>query len=104
MPDDINKKLFVELNNIIRAIDDLSYQFLDHPQSDSLCDWIEKLQQWVCRASEHDWQYDQCGYWQHQYCIQCGAAKYPDMAKQSCSELTVKMGEITEEDFIKQTK
>lgn len=92
--------LFAELRGLLRELDELSYDMLEHPKADALCGLIEKLQQWGCRADKHDWQYDQCGYWQHQYCIECSVAKYPDMAKQSCGELTAKMGKMTEAEYL----
>ena len=92
--------LFADLRSMLRELDGLSYEMLEHPKADALCGLIERLQQWGCRANKHDWQYDQCGYWQHQYCIECGAAKYPDLARQSCGELTAKMGKMTEDEFL----
>ncbi len=96
----VNAELFSELRGLLHELDELSYETLKYPKASELCDLIEKLNQWGCRASKHDWQYDQCGYWQHQYCTECRMAKYPDMAKQSCGELTSKMGKMTESEFL----
>lgn len=92
--------LFADLRALLREFDEQSDKMLAHPQAGALCGLIEKLQQWACRASEHDWYYDQCGYWQHQYCIECRAAKYPALARQKCGELTAKMGNMSESEFL----
>lgn len=94
------KELFHELRSMISDLDDLSYDMLEHPKADALCELIDKLKQWSCRASEHDWIYDQCGYWQHQYCVRCGSAKYPGLAKRSCGDLTAEMGKMGEAEWL----
>ena len=92
--------LFADFREIVRKLDDLSYEMPDHAKVEELCGIIESLQQWGCRADKHDWIFDQCGYWQHQYCVNCGAAKYPELAGRRCGELDAEMGKITEEDFL----
>ena len=92
--------LVAELRVMLRELDALSCEMLEHPKADAMYGLIERLQRWGCSASKHDWQYDQCGYWQHQYCIECGSAKYPDLAKRSCGELTAAMGKMTEAEFL----
>jgi hypothetical protein len=87
------------LRSALRDLDELSYDMLEHPRADALCGLIEKLKQYGCDICGHDWVFDQCDYWQHQYCIECGNAKYPDLAKRSCNDLTSAMGKMSEEEF-----
>lgn len=78
--------------------------FMDF-ESDKDCNGVgeieDKLNEWGCRAFDrHEWIYDQCGYWQHQYCVHCRNAKYPEMARKRCGEIDAEMGEISEEEFL----
>ena len=92
--------LFADFRAIVQRLDDLSYEMLDHPKADDLCGIIEEFQEWGCKADEHEWDFDQCGYWQHQYCLRCGSAKYPDLAAKSCGELSNEMGKMGEAEFL----
>ena len=62
---------------------------------------INSLKDFLCEIKRgHDFVYDQCGYWQHQFCIECGAAKYKDLSSKRCGTLDKEMGKITEEQYI----
>jgi hypothetical protein len=64
------------------------------------CELIAQLKSWFCKLYGHEFDYDQCGYWQHKYCEMCGDSQYPDLAKKSCNELNREMGKITEKEWI----
>lgn len=99
-PKEICGKSFEDLRQIILELDDLSYEMLNHPQIEPLLQVIEKLELWICQArGSHDWILDQCGYWQHSYCVDCKELKYPYMALQRCGELDAQMGKRTEEEY-----
>jgi hypothetical protein len=100
----MNTESIAEFRSLLRELDILSDKMQSHPRAGDLCLIIDRLQQWGCSVSDHDWQNDQCGYWQHQYCIECGVAKYPSMSKQDCDELVAKMGKMTEAEFLSATK
>lgn len=59
----------------------------------------EQLQKWYCSTFAHNWTFDQCGWWQHQYCVRCHDAKYPEFEDESCSGLSEQMGDITESQY-----
>jgi hypothetical protein len=92
---------FTEARDLIRSLDDLSYDMLHHAKSDDLCALIEKLKQWGCKAEGHEWIFDQCGYWQHQYCVECHGSKYPDLAKKNCHDLTTEMDGMSEAEYLR---
>jgi len=60
---------------------------------------LEQIKVLVCEITEHDYGFDQCGFWQHKYCYKCGKSKYPLLVTKSCSELREEMGSITEEEY-----
>ena len=68
---------------------------------DKVSEIEDRLREWGCRAFRgHRWVLDQCCYWQHQYCVHCHAAKYPDLADKTCNVLTHEMGKMTEDEFL----
>lgn len=95
----VSSESFENLRQIILDLDDISYKLLDHPQINPILLVIEKLENWLCKERGHDFIFDQCGYWQHQYCVDCKESKYPDMAVKSCGDLTKEMGKMTEEEY-----
>lgn len=73
----------------------------DDSEDSKLDDWLSEIRALRCTIiAEHEWIFDQCGYWGHQYCIGCHAAKYPDLAPLRCSEAKEKVGAITEEEYL----
>ena len=96
----IGKELLAEFRALVDRLDDLSYSTLQDPDCEALLEAIGGLQEWGCKVSEHEWIFDQCGFWQHQYCSSCGAAKYPDLAKKSCGNLVAQMGRVSEGEFL----
>jgi hypothetical protein len=78
-----------------------SLEFENDSDGDKVYDIEQDLNEWGCKAfNTHDWVYDQCGYWQHQYCLHCRCAKYPDLSGKRCGELTEKMGKMTEAQYL----
>lgn len=96
----MNEEPIKEFRDLVRKLDNLSYEFLDHEKIEGLIALIEDFQKWGCEAYGHNWAFDQCGYWQHQFCIECMEAKYPDMAGQRCGELIETMGNMTESEYL----
>lgn len=63
-----------------------------------------KIKLLLCEITEHDYGFDQCGYWQHKFCYKCSNPQYPDLAIQSCGELSKKMKGMSEQEYLtKQT-
>lgn len=99
----INKDFII--NRLTKIIDDLEGAWekdnnfqLNEDMVDTVQDDIKELR---CEIDGHDFTFDQCGYWQHQYCNKCHKGKYPHLIGKSCSELVKEMGSITEEEFNK---
>lgn len=69
-------------------------------ETEKLTDWEQEIRDLICKViGEHVWEYDQCGYWGHQYCVSCHNPKYPELMKLRCSEAVAKIGCIREEDY-----
>lgn len=72
----------------------------DDAECDKLDDWEKEIRELRCKIiGEHVWEYDQCGYWGHQYCFGCHKAKYPELMKLRCSEAIAKIGRIEESEY-----
>ena len=93
---------FQEFRAIMRRLDFPMESARDVVRFDEIED---ELNRWGCRTFDaHEWINDQCGYWQHQLCMHCQTPKYPDLAKQSCGDLSAKMGLMTEDEYLNRTK
>lgn len=87
-------------NKLLRELDSLSFEFLKHEKIDDLLNVLERLEKLGCEMFGHEWEYDQCGYWQHKYCLNCNESKYPNLAKKRCGDLDKEMGELTEDEYL----
>lgn len=92
-----------QIKEIVDSIEDIWEKNTDEVNYGNVLSNVQdKLLELLCNVSgEHDFIFDMCNFWQHQYCAKCGKPKYPSMASQRCSELTEKMGTMTEEKYIK---
>jgi len=63
------------------------------------CEFEDKFARLVCEHNGHDYIYDQCGYWGHQFCCVCHEHKYGEIGPMSCSDAIAKIGNITEEEY-----
>ena len=101
--DEVNQEHDVSASELSRLICDLfSEILLLNDNEDEIFDnWIMELRLQKCKIinNGHEWEYDQCGYWGHQYCIGCNRSKYPELSSLSCSEAIEKIGKITEEQY-----
>lgn len=58
-------------------------------EGDKFSEWEEKIGELKCEMlGSHTWIYDQCGYWGHQYCVDCRTHKYPELGNLKCDEAT----------------
>jgi len=65
----------------------------------------DQLKILFCEITGHEYGLDQCGYWQHAFCYKCNQPQYPELAVQSCSELSEEMKDMTEQQYLtKQTQ
>jgi hypothetical protein len=91
-------EIYKEFKGIMEELD-----FMDF-ESDKDCDAVgeieHKLNAWGCKLFGHNWVFDQCGFWQHQFCTGCREGKYPDLARKKCSELTAEMKGISEAKYL----
>ena len=102
----MNENAFKDL---MKRLDFVVDELLDEANEkvvDELIDVVDELRIWGCESKsiEHDWQFDMCGHWQHQYCINCRQAKYPELSKKQCGELNALMGDMNEEEYNKKNK
>ena len=72
----------------------------DDSEDEKLIDWEQEIRELRCKViGEHDWTFDHCCYWGHQFCCGCHAHKYPELGKLRCSEAKQKIGDITEDEY-----
>ena len=94
-----------DIHNTLRQsvydLDDITYEILDHAQSGKLTKLVDALKTSVCNVIGHEFEYDQCGFWQHQFCLLCRESKYPTLASKNCGELIKEMGSIEEAEYLK---
>lgn len=75
-----------ELSHLIISLED--YDYPDAEIEDKIFDICEKLRGLTCHFyKEHDFYPDQCGYWQHSYCMNCWEAKHPNLIGKSCQDM-----------------
>lgn len=100
----INKQYSDTATDISLAICDIIERLIltDDEECNKVTEWGEKIRELRCPVivGQHNWVYDQCGYWAHQYCSGCMAFKYPELGSQSCSEVFVVIGNISESDYV----
>ena len=73
----------------------------DEQEEDKYIDWVQECREQICKITgEHYWEFDQCCYFGHKYCITCHLPQYPELRKLSCSEAREKYGKITEEQYL----
>ena len=73
----------------------------DDSECEKLGDWEQEIRELRCKIiGEHVWEFDQCGYWGHQYCLSCNQQKYPELGKLRCSEAIAKIGRIEELEYV----
>ena len=103
----IDRPCGVGLRELIVTLGQLMYEIelADSGEEDRYIDWVYECRKLGCEiVGAHGWQYDHCGYYGHQYCDACGASKYPELRKLSCSEASEKYGNITEDQYLEQRK
>ena len=89
----------VKFRKILEEYED--YAFNDTADEGFVDEIFYKLKELHCTTTEdHEWIYDMCGYWQHQYCDWCHKAKYPDLNSKKCSQLDEEMKGMTEEEYL----
>jgi len=54
---------------------------------DTFYNLIDEIKDFACESSSHDFVYDQCGYWQHKFCLSCGSAQHKELSKKKCGNL-----------------
>ncbi len=89
-----NKDIVDRLTKIIDDIWDLGNT------PDCAYDIQDSLEKLRCEISGHHFEFDQCGYWQHKYCVLCRTSQYPDLSKKNCNTLRAEMGNTTEEEYL----
>ena len=91
-------KSICELTENILLADDLEVE--------KLSEFEESIRQLLCDkiVGFHSWQFDQCGYWGHQYCAVCLVSRYPDLASMRCSDAYKKTENATEEQWLERLK
>lgn len=90
--------------HVIRAITAMLGEIVlkDDAECEKLQEWEQGCLELKCKITgQHTWEDDQCGYWGHQYCINCRQHRYPDLGSLSCSEAVGKIGPISEAEFNK---
>ena len=91
-----------KLRKEIFKLDMLLDSIIDTEKIEEFCEIVENLKDITCDIDEHEWIMDQCGMWQHQYCIHCTKVKYPGLPS-TCRELRETMGNMSEEEYIKKS-
>lgn len=72
----------------------------DDKESEELEKFKELLALEYCRLKGgHRWTFDHCGYWGHQYCVNCGNAKYPELVGLRCDDAAKVTNRCTEENY-----
>lgn len=70
-------------------------------ECDKLTDWEQEIRSLRCKiVGEHEWTYDHCCYWGHQYCLGCHERKYPELSILSCTAAIEKIGRIKESEYV----
>lgn len=106
-PRSLDKEHDVTFADIASAIRHLLAEIVlkDDAECEKLDEWEDQIAELRCKISgNHEWEFDQCGYWGHQYCLHCDAAKHPELASLSCRDAVDKVGKITEEEYIQSQK
>ena len=96
VPDDIDEDPRKIVGAIMFLIDEIYIEGEYEEQFDNWRDRVAKL--WCEVSGEHVWINDHCGFWGHQYCQSCRAAKYPEIPG-SCSKCGDLM-KITEAEYV----
>lgn len=95
VPDEIDEDPRKIVGAILLLIDEICMEGELEGQFDQ---WRDKVAESWCEVSgEHSWIHDHCGFWGHQYCRWCRAAKYLEIPG-SCSECGDLM-KITEAEY-----
>lgn len=68
-----------EFVGILTAMMDMAL-LRDEEEDRKLSDLFDEFGEARCKiAGGHDWQYDQCSLWYHQFCFRCMARRYPEI-------------------------
>lgn len=96
LPDNIHEDPRKIVGAILLLIDEIC---IEGEYEDQFDDWRDKVAGAWCELSgEHQWVYDHCGFWGHQYCLWCRTPKYPEIPGR-CSECGDLM-KITEAEYL----
>lgn len=95
VPNVINEDPRKIVGAILLLIDEIC---IDGELEEQFDKWRDRVAESWCELSgEHLWALDHCGFWGHQFCLWCRAAKYPEIPG-SCSKCGELM-KITEEEY-----
>jgi len=99
----IDEPCGVDLGGLLPALIALlsEIELEDEEEQDKYIDWVQECREQICKITgKHYWEFDQCCYFGHKYCITCHLPQYPELRKLSCSEAREKYGKITEEQYL----
>jgi hypothetical protein len=93
MEEKTRKQFFREYQRLMHDFDFLEFE--SSKDEDMVDEYFNKLKEWGCRAfGGHEWLFDMCGHWEHQYCAACFVAKYPGLKIHEDRD-------VTEEEYLK---
>jgi hypothetical protein len=90
---------------VIAAVCDLMSEIVccTDAENDILQEYEERIRAIRCEMQlDHEWIYDHCCFWGHQYCTNCRKAKYPTLVGLLCSEACELVGgkHVTEAEWV----
>ncbi len=106
-PDDwVGVEVIKELSSIVDDLEDAwedsNNSLLNEDMVEAAQDRVKRL---ICKVSGgHKHTFDQCGWWQHQFCMVCGEGKYPELVGRRCGDIQEEMGSKSEEEYCKDTQ